>query len=150
MRSKTIPYAVLCVVTFSTFTWLRGAAALDAEATMPRDVTAPDGVVRVVGADHPVGIPLTRFSGAGGGGRDDIPGLNRAVINGEQVWWIDMEEVPNGERDATDLILFTRRDGGRPLPYIECETCHDPATGDDSALRTSNGGSRLCRACHPY
>ena len=127
-----------------------GAMASDVAANTPLSAT----VVAVTGgggSDHPVGIPLTLFSGAIAADPGQIAGLNRAVIDGELAWWIDTEAVPNGQRDATDLILYTRRGTGRPLPHVECATCHDPH--DESAgakLRVPNTGSGLCRTCHAY
>ena len=147
MRLTEISCAALLVVAITASFWMRGQPAFGFAPTAQPVAPEPAGVVRTAIDDHPVGVPLTRFSGTSG--RADLPGLNRAVINGQQVWWIDMEDVPNGQRDETDLILYTRRDGGRPLPYVECATCHDPDAVDEGALRTSNRGSRMCLACHP-
>ena len=147
MRPTEISCAVIFAVAITVSVWMQGRSAFGFASTAQPAVKGLPGVVTTASGDHPVGIPLTRFSGTGG--TDRLPGLNRAVINGQQVWWIDMEDVPNGQRDETDLILFTRRDGGRPLPYIECGTCHDPDAADEAALRTPNSASRMCLACHP-
>ena len=124
-----------------------GAMATDVAATMTL------AGIRLAGAggsaDHPVGVPLTLYSGQVATEPGAIDGLNRAVIDGEVAWWIDTEAVPNGQRDETDLILFTRTDGGPPAPYVECATCHDPHDDASSGrLRSPNTQSRLCRACH--
>jgi len=67
------------------------------------------------------------------------------------VWWIDIDG--NGNKDATDVVMFTRSNAysGQqdPEPFVECATCHDPhSTTNGMFLRSSNVGSGLCLACH--
>ncbi|MFQ5566661.1 MAG: cytochrome c3 family protein [Paracoccaceae bacterium] len=101
--------------------------------------------------DHPVGIPFSGYwrqdqSGPAGGSR-----LRRDVIGGQARWWLDLETVPNGVRDKTDVILYTRGEGAGAQPFIECTSCHDPhANPADKFLRAPNANSDLCQACHNY
>jgi len=130
-----------------------GTLGTDVVANMPlsRRGLPGDVAIGTGRADHPVGIPLTVFSGAIATDSSQIAHLRQTVIDGRPRWWIDAEPVPNGERDATDLILYTRYEAGGATPFIECATCHDPhADAVDGFLRMPNTSSRLCRACHDY
>ena len=112
--------------------------------------------------DHPIGIQY------GGGGiktstptaptRDDDfvqtgQGLENAQVNGQTIWWVDTEAVPNGTREKTDMQLYTRSvaaiDSGELQPFVECASCHDPHSEAPLLfLRVSNDGSEVCLACH--
>ena len=113
--------------------------------------------VAVLGADlsndHPIGIQYGGFDPGTGQIDPDFENaagaLETATINGGPVWWVDTEATPNGNRDKSDMILYTR--GGEP--NVECATCHDPHEETATAtqvnfLRLSNDSSDLCLACH--
>lgn len=76
---------------------------------------------------------------------------SRSVINDRPVWWVATS--PNSaRRTRSDLPLFAN---GEPTsfaapsqPKVECATCHDPHNDNESFLRVSNEGSRLCLSCH--
>jgi predicted CXXCH cytochrome family protein len=104
--------------------------------------------------DHPIGIQY------GGFGTPPVDpdfvdagnGLQVALINGLNRWWVDTEGVPNGTREKTDLILYTRTNtvgGGQPEPFVECGSCHDPhSDANEMFLRIENQNSAVCTACH--
>jgi len=109
--------------------------------------------------DHPVGIQY------GGGGYStaaltgpstdpDFRAANNAVVGGIRTWWVDSEVAPNGARNKTDMILYTRGPTGGYLnqaaaePFVECASCHDPHTATTMFLRTVNDNSRVCLSCH--
>ena len=110
--------------------------------------------------DHPIGIQYGGFDPGGGQVDPDFKnstdGLQFAVINGANRWWVDTEASPNGTRDKSDMILYTRVntvDGNAEEPFVECATCHDPHLGNGTAtevnfMRISNTNSDVCLACH--
>ena len=97
--------------------------------------------------------------GSGGSGVIDpdfqqLDGTNNKLetdtINGTVVWWVDTAAGTDGNRDKTDMILYTR--AGEP--NVECASCHDPHAETEitgvqvNFLRMANTGSALCLACH--
>lgn len=108
--------------------------------------------------DHPIGIQYGGFDPSTGQIDPDFVnstnGLQVATILGRQRWWVDTEAAPNNNRDKTDMILYTRDNGGSDQPFVECATCHDPHNGDSATatsvafLRISNTNSDVCLACH--
>jgi predicted CXXCH cytochrome family protein len=121
------------------------------------------GVIANLGTDlrndHPIGIQY------GGGGitlaspaattRDpDFKAPASAVLNGTRVWWVDTEAAPNSTRQKTDMMLYTRAAGAGYTgqtdaePFVECASCHDPHTTNQTFLRISNAGSAVCLSCH--
>lgn len=111
--------------------------------------------------DHPIGIQY------GGGGLKlsapsaattdpDFKSTTSAVIGAGRVWWVDTEASPNGTRQKTDMLLYTRASGAgsgytgqtEAEPFVECASCHDPHTDNSTFLRISNAGSAVCLACH--
>lgn len=110
--------------------------------------------------DHPIGIQY------GGGGLSvsaktgtlkdaDFKMPANADINGTTVWWVDTEAAPNGSRQKTDMLLYTRAATAgytgqtEAEPFVECASCHDPHTNQNPTfLRVSNAGSAVCLACH--
>ena len=108
--------------------------------------------VQGVDSSHPVGV---RFRGIDQSVGREFRGfvaasLRQATVNGQTQWWLDTEAAPNGLRDKTDIIFYTRQHKGRPQPFIECGSCHDPHSAANRVfLRVPNAGSRLCFACHP-
>jgi predicted CXXCH cytochrome family protein len=103
--------------------------------------------------DHPIGI---RYCGGGqstatpsGACVDaDFVAPSNAVINSNQVWWVDTTGG-TASREKTDMILYTRAFTGATGPSVECASCHDPHTSvNPTFLRISNAGSGVCLACH--
>ena len=122
--------------------------------------------------DHPISI---QYGGGGptaadadgvyGGalGDPDFTPPTKATINTNPAWWVDSEAVPDGQRQRTDMILYTRADapagaGAARQPFVECGSCHDPhnsSTFNGTApnlsvgfLRIPNTNSDICTACH--
>lgn len=105
--------------------------------------------------DHPVGVQYGGFNDGRGQIDPDFvnsaAGLQSAIILGRTRWWVDTEAVPNGNRDKTDMILYTRNVDGVDQPFVECATCHDPHRGsgtNPAFMRLTNKGSNLCLSCH--
>jgi predicted CXXCH cytochrome family protein len=109
--------------------------------------------------DHPIGVQyggggLTVGTPGGATKDPDFKATSNEVINGTTIWWVD---TGTAGRQKTDLQLYTRTDttaaGGTAIaggaqPYVECASCHDPHTTNDTFLRVSNAGSTVCLACH--
>ena len=76
------------------------------------------------------------------------------MIGANRVWWVDTEATPNGTRQKTDMVLYTRAAAGgytgqtENEPFVECASCHDPHTSNATFLRIPNTGSAVCLACH--
>ena len=71
------------------------------------------------------------------------------VIGGSSRWWVDTEASPNGQRDKTDMVLYTRGFAAGNGPSVECASCHDPHTEANATfLRVANASSAVCLACH--
>jgi predicted CXXCH cytochrome family protein len=105
--------------------------------------------------DHPVGVQYGGFDDGRGQIDPDFvnsaTGLQSAIMLGRRRWWVDTESVPNGNRDKTDMILYTRSVDGVDQPFVECATCHDPHRGsgtNPAFMRLTNKGSNLCLSCH--
>lgn len=170
--SSTLDGTILAVgsVSVACLTCHDGTQAMDAILNMPgagmgsgaTGTTNMSGTpVPVLGTDlsddHPIGIQYGGFDpGTGQIDADflnDTNGLQTAVINGLDRWWVDTEGTPNGTREKTDMILYTRDNGGNDEPFVECATCHDPHLGNGTAtevnfMRISNANSAVCLACH--
>lgn len=102
--------------------------------------------------DHPISIPYGGGGGPAGAvkpaGSTNDPSFNQAeysAINGG-FWWVDTAAGTGGQRDKTDMILYTRAGA----PSVECGSCHDPHNGGGnvSFMRVQNTGSQVCLACH--
>jgi len=123
-----------------------GSQAADVAVSTPQFAS---GLGTLTGGDHPVGVELSGFRPPDAGPAVADNRLRRDEIGDEVRWWIDMESVPNGVRDKTDVILYTRGAGASARPFIECATCHDAhGKPGNMFLRTSTARSRLCLACH--
>ena len=158
-----------------------GVQAMDAVLNAPGSGMNPGdiaGTVRMTGSpvpmlgtdlrdDHPISIQY----GGGGPTENDGNGVyqgalgdpdfeppTKADINNNPAWWVDSEDTPNGTRERTDMLLYTRGDGpASPTarqPFVECGSCHDPhnastATASSVAfLRIDNTNSQICTTCH--
>jgi len=109
--------------------------------------------------DHPIGIQYggggITFSQPAAAPRDtDFKAANFTVLNGIMVWWVDTEPSPNGTRQRSDMVLYTRAAGSGysgqsdAEPFVECGSCHDPHSANERFLRIANVASKLCLACH--
>jgi predicted CXXCH cytochrome family protein len=130
-----------------------GGQATDVALNMPytsasRDIQHLD---RPITHEHPVGIVFSGYQLQASPDPITSNRLQREIIGNEIRWWLDMEAMPDGVRDKTDVILYTRGAGAGSQPFIECGSCHDPhANLGNMFLRVSNAGSNLCQACHNY
>ena len=100
--------------------------------------------------DHPIGI---RYCGGGpttgAMTASCVDADFKAPANNGTAWWVDTEGTPNGTRNKTDMILYTRSfASGTDGPSVECASCHDPHTSNTTFLRIANTGSAVCLACH--
>ena len=97
-----------------------GSQAQDSVATLPFLSDSGDALMVSRPADlgHPVGIVYSGYRPLGG--TEPLGGnrLRRDVIGGQVSWWLDLEAVPNGVRDKTDVILYTRGTGAGAQPFI--------------------------------
>lgn len=91
--------------------------------------------------DHPVGIQYAKSS-VGTLDSDFVNAAKHATLDR---WWVDTSTGTSGTRDKTDMVLYTKSDN---KPYVECASCHDPHTTNDTFLRIANTGSAVCLACH--
>ena len=108
--------------------------------------------------DHPIGIQyggggITLTSPAAATRDPDFKTATSAVLGSSRVWWVDTEATPNGTRQKTDMVLYTRPAGSYTgqtdsEPFVECSSCHDPHTTNSTFLRIANSGSAVCLACH--
>lgn len=116
----------------------------------------PDNVARLgtdLRNDHPIGVQYGGFDPGSGQIDPDFKNLagalQTATINGQPRWWVDTEASPNNLRNKSDMILYTRDNGGSNQPFVECASCHDPHNaGTGTFLRIANDDSAVCLACH--
>ena len=128
-----------------------GTQAPDSFANMPFLPGRGDAPTldRPTSRDHPVGIVYSGYLPQGDPDPTRGNRLRRDIIGGQVSWWLDLEPAPNGVRDKTDVILYTRGKGPGARPFIECASCHDPhANPGEKFLRAPNASSNLCQACH--
>lgn len=119
------------------------------------DPSKPDFLGTDLTDEHPIGIQYGGFVVNGSKIDPDFAGigegLNSANINGQLRWWVDSGAPGNlpGVRDKTDMVLYSRDNGGVIEPFVECATCHDPHTDQsETFLRIDNTGSQVCTTCH--
>ena len=118
--------------------------------------------------DHPIsmqygggGVNVTTHptdgTFAGTLGDPDFNAPERVTLNGQPIWWVDGPLGAAGEREKTDMLLYTRDEAtvaGGQQPFVECGSCHDPhnsstqGTGSVAFLRVANSASQVCTACH--
>jgi len=128
-----------------------GSQAPDAQAYALLAATGarPPLVRRPMTNDHPVGMVYTGFARKGPATGFERARLRSDVIGTQTRWWLDSESVPDGTRDKTDVIFYTRGEGAAAEPYVECSSCHDPhANPGGMFLRITSQGSSLCGTCH--
>ena len=94
---------------------------------------------------------------AGTLGDPDFNFPERVTLNNQPIWWVDGPSGADGEREKTDMLLYTRDEASVPggqQPFVECGSCHDPhnsstqGTGSVAFLRVANTASQVCTACH--
>ena len=107
--------------------------------------------------DHPIGIQYGGFDPGTGqidaDFKNNTNGLDTETGGTLPRWWVDTEIAPNGVRNKSDMILYTRDNSGTNQPFVECASCHDPHVGNAGAnglnfMRISNSDSAVCLACH--
>ena len=121
------------------------------------------GIITNIGTDlkndHPIGIQyggggLTVTAPTGALKDADFKMPSNSDINGTKVWWVDTEATANGTRQKSDMLLYTRAATAgytgqtEAEPFVECASCHDPHTTNQTFLRVSNANSAVCLACH--
>lgn len=148
-RSSSDRVRVIEDVSIACLSCHDGSQAPDVAPTLVSTETSQSApaIARPMTREHPVGIIYSGY--ARRSQSYATTPLNREFIDGEVQWWLDLEAAPNGVRDKTDIVFYTRRRDGAEQPVIECSTCHDPhANPGRKFLRAPNAGSRLCLACH--
>ena len=144
-----------------------GAQAMDSMLNAPGSGTtaltgtwtgssSPTGIANIgkdLRNDHPVGIQY-------GGGNitvalptaatkdTDFVAPKNMNANGTTVWWVDTAGGTADVREKTDMQLYTRTLATVVQPFVECASCHDPHSNNDTFLRISNASSAVCLACH--
>jgi len=98
--------------------------------------------------DHPIGIQYGGFNPGTGQIDPDFVPPTKSPLAGVNRWWVDTPQGSAGKRDKTDMILYTRTNGGADQPFVECASCHDPHSSNALFLRVSNTGSGVCLSCH--
>lgn len=121
--------------------------------------------VMAFGYDHPVGVPyrgeFPGFQPYLGSGISRVPndlGAPRTTtghfhpamggtVENRSVFWVPTSPGSGASRRRTDLPLYARESGAGVVPYIECTSCHDPHSENETFLRTTQIGG-LCLTCH--
>lgn len=80
---------------------------------------------------------------------EDFRPVSQGRVEDRTVWWVSATG-PSTRRMRSDLPLYARKDElqGSEVPHIECSSCHDPHTANETFLRVPNEGSKLCLTCH--
>ena len=94
--------------------------------------------------DHPVGVQYGGFDPGTGQIDADFTAVTKHATLDR--WWVDTTGGTAG-RDKTDMVLYTRDNGGNQ-PFVECGSCHDPHSTNSLFLRITNSASEVCLACH--
>ena len=153
-------------------------AGLDRDPTGPGLTPGKPASTLIQGAglndsdSHPFGVPYGGVPADQGSAQaagpfrkpeSDFSGMQSALLNGQQVWWVDTDGGAKGAREKTDIQLYTRVVSQRvipsgelsaqrvdePQPFVECASCHDPhSAANGTFLRVLNTGSAVCLACH--
>lgn len=133
--------------------WLAGTWAGANQLGGKLQVGAVTNLGKDLTNDHPIGI---QYCGGGlSGAGTTVSGICSDAdfkapvtqnINGNQVFWVDTGGA--GTRQKTDMVLYTRGFVAGSGPSVECASCHDPHSNNQTFLRISNAGSAVCLACH--
>ncbi|MCF8211710.1 MAG: cytochrome c3 family protein [Rhodoferax sp.] len=80
---------------------------------------------------------------------EDFREVSQGVIENRPAFWVSKNGIST-RRTRSDLPVYARQSSefDKPVPFIECSSCHDPHTETPLFLRTSNSGSQLCLTCH--
>jgi predicted CXXCH cytochrome family protein len=80
---------------------------------------------------------------------EDFRDVSQGVIENRPAFWVSKNGIST-RRTRSDLPVYSRQsnESDKPVPFIECSSCHDPHTETPLFLRTSNSGSQLCLTCH--
>lgn len=96
--------------------------------------------------DHPIGIKYCGNAQTSGGSCTD-PDFFSYVVSGSG-GYVDRTMgtgLSAGVRDKGDMWLYNNGSGGL---MVECASCHDPHSGNQTFLRASNSSSQVCLTCH--
>lgn len=170
--STTMDGEVLTVgsVSVACLTCHDGTQAMDAVINEPGSGLGDDGDLNALGVmppfssatittdlrdDHPIGVQYGGYDGGTGKIDPDFKGTGEGLQTGIghlglPRWWVDTAAGAGGVRDKTDMILYTRDNGGTNEPFVECASCHDPHEGGGSPnfMRIANANSEVCLSCH--
>jgi predicted CXXCH cytochrome family protein len=81
---------------------------------------------------------------------EDFRDVSQGVVEGRSVFWVSKSGI-TARRTRNDLPLYPRKSedsGGESMPHIECSSCHDPHSENETFLRVPPEGSQLCLTCH--
>lgn len=80
---------------------------------------------------------------------DDFRDISQGVIDNRTVYWVSRAGM-TANRSRGDLPLYARLDEstGSEVPHIECSSCHDPHSPNESFLRVANASGVICLTCH--
>lgn len=80
---------------------------------------------------------------------DDFRDASHGIIENRTAWWVSSVGV-TASRSRTDLPLYPRIDEatGLEVPHIECSSCHDPHSPNESFLRIPGVAGTICLTCH--
>jgi len=170
--STTMDGEVLAVgsVSVACLTCHDGTQAMDAVLNEPGSGLGDDGDLNALGVmppfssatigtelrdDHPSGVQDGGFDDGAGKIDPDFKGAGEGLQTGVghlglPRWWVDTAAGASGVREKTDMILYTRDNGGTEQPFVEGASCHDPHEGGGSPnfMRISNENSDVCLSCH--
>jgi len=170
--STTMDGVLLTVgsVSIACLTCHDGTQAMDAVINEPGTGLGDDGDLNALGImppfsaarlgvdlrdDHPIGIQYGGFDAGSGKIDPDFKGTGEGLSTdigslGLPRWWVDTSVGTTSVREKTDMILYTRDNGGNNQPFVECASCHDPHSGGGSPnfMRIANANSNVCLACH--
>lgn len=95
--------------------------------------------------DHPIGIRYCGNANVSNAGCSDPDFFSYTVTgSGGYVNRTLGSNIVAG-RDKGDMWLYNNGGG---LLMVECASCHDPHSGNQTFLRASNSGSQVCLTCH--
>lgn len=98
--------------------------------------------------DHPIGIAYCGWTAIVA----NVPTCSDVDFNGA-LWnasrsahYVDTNA--NSTQQKADLQLYNRTFAAGTGPSVECGSCHDPHSSNNTFLRIANTGSAVCLACH--
>jgi len=122
--------------------------------------------------DHPISIPYAAGGPVDGDADGTYPGVlvdpdfkdpEKATLNLQPIWWVDVAGGVAGTREKNDIMLYARNETVNLVtdvrPFVECGSCHDPHNADSASVvvgseavaflrADDNADSKICVACH--